>query len=401
MRKENNIKLSDYTYHLPDEKIAFEGTKNRDASKLLYANKGKIEDMSFSSISKVIPGNATLFFNDTKVIPARILMTRKTGAHIEIFLLKPAYNKDIAQSLESFQKANWECMIGNLKKWKESEKLSVELTTNEKSFVLTAQLVDKNLQLVEFRWDNDSVSFAQVLELLGKTPLPPYIKREVKTEDKQRYQTVYSKIEGAVAAPTAGLHFTNSILEELRSKGIEEAFFTLHVGAGTFMPIKADSVQDHTMHNETMVVPISAIEDILNANFTIAVGTTSMRTLESLYWFGMKLLNDPHSKFFIEKLLPYETKIPLPTKHESIQAVLQYAKNNNLDEIKGSTEIFIFPGYEFKVCEGLITNFHQPGSTLILLVAAFIGSNWENIYQHAMENDYRFLSFGDSSFLIP
>lgn len=401
MLKEININLSEYSYHLPDEKIAFEGTKERDTSKLLFYKNESIKDLKFKEITEVIPDGSTLFFNDTKVIPARIIMSRKTGAFIEIFLLKPAYNKDIAQSLESFQNATWECMVGNLKKWKEDEVLSIELVIDAKSFLLHAKLVSKIEQTVEFSWNNNDISFAQVLELLGKTPLPPYIKREANPEDKERYQTVYSKIEGAVAAPTAGLHFTDAILNQLRLKGIEESFFTLHVGAGTFMPIKAETVDEHPMHNETMIIPIEAVESTLTSNFTIAVGTTSMRTLESLYWFGVKLMEDSNASFHIDKLYAYEVRNTLPTRKEAMVAVLHFAKQNNLNHLKGSTEIFIFPGYQFKMCDGLITNFHQPGSTLILLVAAFIGNSWKKVYEHALSNNYRFLSFGDSSILLP
>lgn len=400
MSKDLLVDLKSYTYNLPDEKIALEGTKSRDKSKLLYYQKGEINDYQFNAIVDLIPKNSTLFFNNTKVIPARILMARETGAQIEIFLLKPAYNKDIAQALEADHSSAWKCIIGNLKKWKPNEVLSFGFEHQEEHTILKARLIDKEKRLVEFSW-NGNLSFAQVLDILGKTPLPPYINRPSNEEDKERYQTVYSKIEGAVAAPTAGLHFTNSILDELKQKGVQESFFTLHVGAGTFMPIKADNVQEHPMHNETMVVPVEAIESILNAEFRIAVGTTSMRTMESLYWYGVKLLEDPNTSFSIGKLYPYQPKKPNPTIAEAFEAILAYARKNNLKELVGETEIFIFPGYTFKVCNGLITNFHQPGSTLILLVAAFIGNNWRKIYEHALQHNYRFLSFGDSSLLIP
>lgn len=401
MQKEISVKLSDFIYNLPNEKIAFEGTSQRDNSKLLYFNKGKINDRNFHQITDLLPDNSTLIFNNTKVIPARIQIHKETGASIEIFLLKPAYDIEISQSLETSQKVSWVCMIGNLKRWKESELLTKEIRTKEGELKLTILLVDRAEKIVEFKWDNKRVSFAELIEFLGNTPLPPYIKREVKNEDKERYQTVYSKVDGAVAAPTAGLHFTKNILAQLGSKNIEQAHLTLHVGAGTFMPIKAESVQEHPMHNETMIVPIETLEKLLDSEFTIPVGTTSMRTLESLYWYGVKLLKNPLANFKIDKLYPYENHSPLPSKNEAMKEVLNYANRNGLTVIQGSTEIFIFPGYQFRVCQGLITNFHQPESTLILLVAAFIGKEWSKIYDHALENNYRFLSFGDSSLLIP
>ena len=401
MQKEISVKLSDFIYELPNEKIAFEGTSKRDNSKLLHFHKGRIEDRHFHQITDLLPDNSTLVFNNTKVIPARIKINKETGASIEIFLLKPAYNVEISQSLEASQKVAWKCMIGNLKKWKENELLTKEIKSSEGALGLSIKLINKDEKIVEFQWDNERISFAELIEMLGNTPLPPYIKREIKNEDQERYQTVYSVVNGAVAAPTAGLHFTKSILTQLSTKNIEQAHLTLHVGAGTFMPIKAESVEEHPMHNETMIVPIETLEKLLVSEFTIPVGTTSMRTLESLYWYGVKLLNDPIANFKIDKLYPYAIHSNLPTKQEAIEEVLAYAKRNDLKRIEGSTEIFIFPGYQFRVCQGLITNFHQPESTLILLVAAFIGNKWQEIYNHALKNNYRFLSFGDSSLLIP
>ena len=400
MSKDIFVDLKEFTYDLPENKIALEGTKNRDESKLLYYRKGAIKDYEFSSIPDLIPEKTTLFFNNTKVIPARILMARDTGAQIEIFLLKPAYNKDISQVLEASQSSTWECMIGNFKKWNINETLSFKFQSQQRTTLLQATLIDREKRIVQFTWDNNQ-SFAQVLDILGKTPLPPYIKRPSNNQDKDRYQTVYSKIEGAVAAPTAGLHFTKNILNNLKERGVKESFFTLHVGAGTFMPIKADSVQEHPMHNESMIVPVEAIKSILTSEFRIAVGTTSMRTIESLYWYGVMLLENPDASFLISKLYPYEYKGNLPSTYESFEAILAYARKHNKKELIGETEIFIFPGYKFKVCNGLITNLHQPGSTLILLVAAFVGKSWRNIYNHALSSNYRFLSFGDSSLLIP
>ncbi len=401
MPKEPIIDLKDFIYDLPTEKIAFEGTSKRDDSKLLHYKKGKINDSQFKQVPNLIPNNATLVFNNTKVIPARLYLQKTTGATIEIFLLKPAHNIEISQSLESTQKVVWECMVGNLKKWKENEVLTTKLTLSKNSVELRATLLNKTQKLIEFSWNNNQISFAQLIDTLGNTPLPPYIKRGIKKSDKERYQTVYSKINGAVAAPTAGLHFTNNILQQLETKGIKQEQLTLHVGAGTFMPIKSESVKEHPMHNETMIVPVSLIESIITSEFIIPVGTTSMRTLESLYWFGVKLLENPDSIFKIDKLFPYQKRSFSPSKNEAFAAIKKYILNKKINHLHGNTEIFIFPGYKFKVCDGLITNFHQPESTLILLVAAFIGENWRFVYDHALQNNYRFLSFGDSSLLIP
>ncbi len=401
MQKEISINLKEYVYNLPNEKIALEGTSKRDNSKLLFYNKGKIQDLHFYQITDAIPSNSTLFFNNTKVIPARLHFQKKTGATIEIFLLKPAYNLDISKALASSKKNAWKCIIGSLKKWKNKEVLTQVINTKNGLISLAVTLVDIENKIVEFEWNNSDTTFGQIIDILGNTPLPPYIKREVEESDKYRYQTVYSKVKGAVAAPTAGLHFTDKILAKLSQNNIAQEHLTLHVGAGTFMPIKSTSVWEHPMHNETMLIPTSLIKSLLKSEFTVSVGTTSMRTLESLYWFGVKLLKNPIAEFKIESLFPYQKHETLPSKNKAIKAVLDFAIHNNLNEIEGSTEIFIFPGYKFKICEGLITNFHQPESTLVLLVAAFVGKSWKNIYNHALQNEYRFLSFGDSSLLIP
>jgi len=401
MQKEISIDLKQYIYDLPNEKIAFEGTSKRDNSKLLYCNKGCIQDQVFHEIVDLISPNSTLVFNNTKVIPARLLLQKETGATIEIFLLKPANNIEISQALESTKKVAWKCMIGNLKRWKENEILTKQITANGDSIYLKVKLLNKEEKIVVFEWEANNLSFAELIDILGNTPLPPYIKRALKEDDKSRYQTVYSKIDGAVAAPTAGLHFTDEILDKLASKGVKQEHLTLHVGAGTFMPIKSDSVWEHPMHNETLIIPIKTVASLLNSDQIISVGTTSMRTLESLYWFGVKLLKNKEAVFKIDKLFPYEKHQSIPSKIEAIQAVLNYAQRNNLTHIEGNTEIFIFPGYKFQICNALITNFHQPESTLILLVAAFVGESWREIYNHALKNEYRFLSFGDSSFIIP
>ena len=402
MATDFGINLETYTYLLPEERIATHGLVNRDQSKLLtYAN-GEITDRKFNELKEVIPKNTTLFFNNTKVIQARLKFQRSTGATIEIFLLNPIEPIDISQALAATSTTQWHCMVGNLKKWKEGELLTQEVDINDQSLGLEARLLNKDQKIVEFDWPTGAnISFGTIIDKAGNTPLPPYIKRKAEKIDKNRYQTVYSQLSGAVAAPTAGLHFTPELIKELAARGVKEEYLTLHVGAGTFQPIQTATVADHPMHNEKLLVTTGHIKSILAAKFIIPVGTTSMRTLESLYWFGQLLSHDPEADFKIKKLYPYEQHNPLLSRHEALMEVLNYMERNNLEQLIGETEIFIFPGYSFKICDGLITNFHQPGSTLILLVAAFVGDDWRKIYQHALAEDYRFLSYGDSSILLP
>lgn len=292
-------------------------------------------------------------------------------------------------------------MIGNLKKWRDNEKLYKEIAAGGQSVLLNVSLIDRDKRIVNISWENNEITFGEIIESSGHTPLPPYIKREDEPEDRTRYQTVYSKIPGAVAAPTAGLHFTSEVFENLAKRSIKTDYLTLHVSAGTFQPIKEEIITNHPMHLEQVVVSKHNLENLLDSEFTIAVGTTSMRTMESIYWYGVQLLNG-NSIFHIDKLSPYSYQnSSLPSKKESIREVLNYMDANQLNTIHGNTEIFILPGYDFKICNGLITNYHQPGSTLILLVAAFVGENWRNIYKEALNNNYRFLSYGDSSLLLP
>ena len=391
------ILIQHYTYDLPASKIATNPLTNRDESKLLVYNKGEIQHASFKSLGDFLPSNAHLFFNDTKVIPARIHFQKDTGAEIEIFLLSPQQPSTImADAMLANKQCTWQCTIGNLKRWKDDQ----QLIKMQNRISLTAKLIDRNNGVVEFSWSTGE-SFAEVITALGVTPLPPYIKREASEDDVNRYQTVYSHYEGAVAAPTAGLHFTDQILESLQRKGIGKDFLTLHVSAGTFQPVKTDNALEHTMHHEQVVVTKKTIENLLQPNqFTIAVGTTSMRTLESLYWYGVQLLEEPDSEFLVTQHDPYK-KRKLPSREESLQIIISHMDKRGLNSLTGSTSIFIYPGYEFKICKALITNFHLPASTLILLVAAFIGDDWEKIYKEALRSDYRFLSYGDSSLLIP
>ncbi|MFC2124311.1 S-adenosylmethionine:tRNA ribosyltransferase-isomerase [Bacteroidota bacterium] len=397
------LDLNDFVYDLPEERIAKYPIPTRDLSKLLIYRENKISHDIFRNLNDYLPDNSLLVFNNTKVIPARINFHKATGALIEVFLLQPVEPSVVVPlSMEARGSSIWKCMIRNLRKWKDSEILISEIQYGDSSFKLSAEILNQEKGLIKFRWDDDQSRFVDVLEATGKVPLPPYIKREAEETDKIRYQTVYSKYDGAVAAPTAGLHFTDEIQEKLIQLGHSLDYLTLHVSAGTFQPIKENRVTDHPMHAEQVVIKRENIEKLVeHKNKTIAVGTTSMRTLESLYWYGVKLLNSGGQPFGIDKLYPYQFgKEDLPSRHKSLTAVIEFMNKSNIREIMGQTEIFIFPGYIFRICDGLITNYHMPRSTLILLVAAFVGKDWKKIYEEALNNDYRFLSYGDSSMLL-
>jgi S-adenosylmethionine:tRNA ribosyltransferase-isomerase len=390
------INISDYTYQLPEERIAKFPLAERDQSKLLvYSKEGAISHRNFKDILSFLPEGSLMVFNDTKVIPARLHFQKESGAEIEVFLLNPEEPSVLLQlAMQSSSQCTWSCTIGNLKRWKDNTVLEKDLGFS----LLRARLINREKQLVEFNWTNQ-VSFAKIVDTCGEIPLPPYLKRDAVESDKQRYQTVYSHYEGAVAAPTAGLHFTPALVEELRSKNIHSSFVTLHVSAGTFQPIKTENALVHAMHNEQIVVTKQTIEQFLNhQNKIIPVGTTSMRTVESLYWMGVNLLTAKENPFVITQKTPYEKEVTVPAT-ESLQALLHFLQENKEDTIIGHTSIYIHPGYTFRMCEALITNFHQPGSTLILLVAAFVGNDWKRIYKEALDNQYRFLSYGDSSLL--
>jgi S-adenosylmethionine:tRNA ribosyltransferase-isomerase len=396
-----DIKLSDYEYTLPEEKIAKFPLENRADSKLLQYQAGNISNHRFFEISNFIPEGSMMVFNNTKVIPARLIFQRESGAKIEIFLLKPLHPSTVINEVMlNSTSVIWETFIGKLKKWRENEILQGEITIHGKTEIINARLVDRALKHVEFTWSGNYIPFVAIVEAAGEVPIPPYLNRNATKEDKSRYQTVYSRKEGAVAAPTAGLHFTEEVFQNLEDKGIKKEFLTLHVSAGTFQPITQELVASHPMHSEQMVFDLETIQNLATQNDKIiAVGTTSMRSLESLYWYGVMLKLDSKSLFNIPKLYPYTHMGNLPERTESFGVIITYMQENNLKEITGSTEILIMPGYEFKVCDGLITNFHQPSSTLILLVAAFTKGNWKKIYEEALEKDYRFLSYGDSSLL--
>ncbi len=398
------IKLEDYIYELPQEKIAQFPLEDRSASKLLVYKKGTIKHAQFNGIEAHIPKNSLLFFNDTKVIPARLHFQKETGAHIEIFLLNPeAPVTDIALAMQQSSGCVWRCMIGNFKKWKGEQTLTTNITAKGIAISVTVAIENREKQTIKFTWNNGQAKFVDIIEAFGKVPLPPYITRVAENTDKLRYQTVYSKNNGAVAAPTAGLHFTKEVIKKLENKGCHFEYITLHVGAGTFQPIKEENVLDHPMHREQISVSIDNINSIISQQENIiATGTTSMRILESLFWFGVTILASNESELQISKLAPYQyNDADLPSRSTAFKAIQTLMTENKLTKISGYTEIMIFPGYKFRVCDGLITNFHMPGSTLILLIAAFIGKDWKKIYNEALNNEYRFLSYGDSSLLLP
>lgn len=430
------IRLEDYSYLLPEDRIAQIPLEKRDNAKLLYYKNGNISHQKFYDLADFLPKNSLLVFNNTKVIPARLFFQKASkdakngvnngivGAIIEVFLLSPKLPSTVMSLvMQETKSCTWFCMIGNKKRWKEDLFQEIIIENQEENnkpaqkITLKARLIDVENSLVALSWENENpddenVNFATILAYLGQMPLPPYIKRKADKTDDNRYQTVYSDKKGAVAAPTAGLHFTEEVFEKLASKNIAKEFVTLHVSAGTFQPIKVSNILEHTMHQEQIVIAKKNVENLLqateNQKVIAVVGTTSMRTLESLYWFGVKLFlsqNAENELFFIEKLYPYQTikkvgENALPSRKQSFEAILDYMNALQKTEIIGETEIFIFPSYVFRVCDALVTNFHMPNTTLILLVAAFVGKDWFDIYQNALNNDYRFLSYGDSSLLI-
>jgi S-adenosylmethionine:tRNA ribosyltransferase-isomerase len=401
LEKAESLRIESFDYDLPDERIARYPLDPRDGSKLLVYNQGNIQHQKFSDVTENLPENTLLVFNDTKVIPARAYFQKETGATIEILLLHPELpTRIINDAMLVSDACVWACMIGNKKRFKLADTLSTNLIVNGVAVKLQVAYSDYESNLVKFWWDH-AIPFLDIVQALGEIPLPPYLKRDTEEQDKQTYQTVYARQNGAVAAPTAGLHFTETVFKALADKGIRRSFLTLHVGAGTFQPIKASSVTQHKMHAEQVVYSRELIDELLrNTQSIVPVGTTSLRSLESLYWYGVKLFRKETTLFTIEKLYPYPfASEELPSAEASLKAIAAYMDAEHLTEIVGETEIFIFPGYTFRLCKGLITNYHQPGSTLILLVAALVGADWKKIYKEAMDRDYRFLSYGDSSLL--
>lgn len=396
------VDLKQYQYHLPDQRIAQHPVEPRDASRLLYYHKGSIEHHVFSELPLLLPHHALLVFNDTSVIPARLRFVKSTGAVIELLLLSPVSPTPVLhEAMTAIQSCTWKTLIGNKKRWKNGEILLAALTLHNQKIILSAELTNSALNEVMFNWDA-GLSFSEILLQSGDVPLPPYLHRESTLSDRIAYQTVYAKHEGAVAAPTAGLHFTSQVLESLDERGIGRAHVTLHVSAGTFQPIKVDQVEDHPMHAEQIVIRKETLLRLADHHGpVIVVGTTSMRTMESIYWYAELLQQNPWASFHIPKLTPYTLSETGLSLHEVCRLLLLRMEQEGRDTLVGSTEIFIFPGYTFKLCQGLVTNFHQPGTTLMLLIAAFVGDSWKTIYESALSNSYRFLSYGDSSLLLP
>ena len=419
-----HIKISDYNYDLADERIAKFPIAQRDHSKLLIYNHGEVSDDVFYHLPNYLPQGALMIFNNTKVIQARLHFRKETGALIEVFLMEPAEPTDYELMFRTAGHCAWLCMIGNLKKWKEGSlkrdfeikgqklTLSVTMRRDEASLGEGQKLVVKGgtNYWVDFDWDNTNVSFAEILEAVGELPIPPYLNRATEESDKTTYQTVYSKIKGSVAAPTAGLHFTDAVLADLDQHGIDREEVTLHVGAGTFKPVKSLEIEGHQMHTEYIVVHRRSLEKLIQHECkVIAVGTTSVRTIESLYYMGVHILENPDANeedLHVNQWDPYEKSedgnlVNGITPMQAIQAIIDYLDRNELEALHSSTQIIIAPGYTYKIVKMLVTNFHQPQSTLLLLVSAFLHGDWRRVYDYALSHEFRFLSYGDSSLLIP
>lgn len=393
-----DILMKDYTYNLPNERIAEFPLEQRDHSKLLVYRDGGITDDRFYNLPQHLDPTTTIIFNDTRVIEARLLFQKPTGGIIEIFCLEP-WQQSIEEAMQQKGSAEWQCLIGGASKWKPGQVLEMQ----HENLILQAHYVEKLADSfrIRFTWQPADRGFAEMLHDFGVIPLPPYIKRKAENLDKERYQTVFSKREGSVAAPTAALHFTNEVLAQLQTQGVTTGYVTLHVGAGTFKPVKSDSIADHEMHGEPFVVKGSVIETLIKSQTVVAVGTTSMRTLESLYWLGIKLRQQPSAAQELGQWEVYELEAQAEgvNYQQSLQYLLQWLEQQQQEEVHCRTSIIIVPGYRFRLVKGLVTNFHQPQSTLLLLIAALVGDNWKKIYQHALNNQYRFLSYGDSSLL--
>lgn len=405
-RKEiEQLHITDYDYPLPDERIAKYPLEKRDASKLLLYDNGIISESIFSNLADYIPSESLMIFNNTRVIHARLLFRKETGAQIEVFCLSPADPEDYAMNFASKQYCSWHCMIGNAKRWKD-DILTMKIENGGNGILtLSAEKIavtDKDTT-VRFSWNDDTLSFSEILEIAGKLPIPPYLNRSAETKDDETYQTVYSRIEGSVAAPTAGLHFTDDVMTSLRHKGIATAEVTLHVGAGTFRPVKSETIGEHEMHTEFISVPKETIKAIYeNKHPLVVVGTTSMRTIESLYYIGAELAINPIAtphELFVSQWEPYENFFHDIEARQSLKNILDYLDRNDADHLISATQIMIVPGFRFHYADALITNFHQPQSTLLLLISAFVDDNWRVIYDYALKSDFRFLSYGDSSLL--
>lgn len=402
--KTQQISIEDYNYPLPDERIAKFPLAKRDESKLLLYRNGKVSESIFKNITEYLPEGSLVVFNNTRVIQARLLFQRLTGAQIEVFCLEPAEPHDYEQIFQTTATCSWICLIGNAKKWKEAY-LSREIRIDGKTVTLRAEKIESYGEtfLIRFEWDH-GFSFAEVLDAVGELPIPPYLHRKTEESDLKTYQTVYSKIKGSVAAPTAGLHFTPEVLDALDAKGFMREELTLHVGAGTFKPVKSETIEGHEMHTEYISVRRSTIERVMqHLGHIVAVGTTSVRTLESLYYIGVALAANPEAsstEMIVKQWMPYEEGNNQLTPAEALQKILDYLDKHQLNTLVTATQIIIAPGYEFKIVKGIVTNFHQPKSTLLLLISAFVKGNWKNIYDYALRHEFRFLSYGDSSLLL-
>ena len=397
-----DIRIEDYNYDLPDDRIAKYPLPDRDASRLLKYSDSGIEAHSFSEIVNFVPEGSIMVFNDTKVVPARLHFQRETGAHIEIFCLEPVMPKEYVTMFAATDRCRWKCIVGNVKRWKNDilKLFNPGSDPEIASMDLKAELVERTgeTSVVEFSWNN-GYSFSKVLESGGSVPIPPYLNRDTEAVDLERYQTLYARFRGSVAAPTAGLHFTERVLEGLKEKNIDIRTVCLHVGAGTFLPVKTSQVSEHTMHKEPFVITLDFLKRLLaRSGKLVAVGTTSVRTLESLYYIGVKCLENGVPSD-VEQWEPYEREYPYSVD-ECIEALVKYMEDNSLSDIQLGTRIIIVPGYRFKLVDVLVTNFHQPQSTLLLLVSAFVAGDWKSIYDFALSNDFRFLSYGDSSILF-
>ncbi len=412
IKEVQNISIEEYNYPLPDERIAKYPLSERDASKLLVLKNGEISSSHFKNISEFLPKDSLLIFNETKVVRARLQFTKESGAAIEIFCLEPITgNGDYQLAFSSSSPSEWRCLVGNSRRWK-NDKLSLDVivngqqTTDNRQARLYAERLEKNdnYSVVRFSWEPAELSFAEILEAAGEIPLPPYLHREAEASDRERYQTVFAKHEGSVAAPTAGLHFTNELIDRLKNEGVTFEEVTLHVGAGTFRPVSSEKIGEHEMHSETIAVRKSCIENLIkNINKTIIpVGTTSMRTIESLYWMGVMLIEEglDERNIHLNQWFPYKERETLPSAEESLSAILKYMEQYQMEVFHASTALMIAPSCKINIAKALITNFHQPKSTLLLLVSALIGEKWKNVYQYALDNDFRFLSYGDSCLFI-
>lgn len=405
LEKVSRISISDYNYELPDERIAKYPLVERDLSKLLVWKNGLIQDSQFRNLAEFLPSNSLLIFNNTKVIRARLHFQKETGAKIEIFCLDPHEPADYQIAFQTTRSCTWKCMIGNQKKWK-GERLKKLILIDDTEIELSAKQIDplNDKSLIRFNWNNPGFEFSQIIEHAGILPIPPYLNRETEESDLERYQTVYSKTKGSVAAPTAGLHFTEKVFDHLKTDGHELAELTLHVGAGTFQPVKSETLSGHEMHSEHLYISRNFLNKLIkHSGKKIAVGTTSVRTLESLYWLGVQAYKNPEislEELCVSQWEAYEKSEVTLSANDALIALLNLLDRNSTDFLSASTQIIIAPGYDFRIVDGMITNFHQPQSTLLLLISAYLGEEWKKIYEHALKSGYRFLSYGDSNLYL-